>query len=169
MHQVRIHNFLERTKKKKVGKDQETGESVAVMKENEKLNKKVNNLMKKQKLQAVRRIVRGHDNSKSWTQEAKAKVCMVLFVYWLNIIILVFIRIQNGALSICASQVGSRLIELLTQTAFIQPPANQLGDGPLDIRPAFVHTFRTVSKDAKYLFAYLIDNSIRFSPLPNQF
>ncbi|PRQ53261.1 putative DNA-directed RNA polymerase [Rosa chinensis] len=116
--EVRIHNFLERTKKKKVGKDQETGESDAMMKENEKLNKKVTNLMKKQKMQAVRHIVRGHDDSKGWSQEAKAKV-------------------------------GSRLIELLTQTAFIQPPANQLGDGPLDIRPAFVHTFRTVSKDAK--------------------
>ncbi|KAL6135464.1 hypothetical protein ACLB2K_067692 [Fragaria x ananassa] len=112
--EVKIHNFLERTKKKKVGKDQETGESDAAMKENEKLNKKVTNLMKKQKLQAVRHIVRGHDDSKAWSQEAKAKV-------------------------------GSRLIELLTQTAFIQPPADQLGDSLVDIRPAFVHTFKTVS------------------------
>ncbi|KAL6139928.1 hypothetical protein ACLB2K_058229 [Fragaria x ananassa] len=112
--EVKIYNFLERTKKKKVGKDQETGESDAAMKENEKLNKKVTNLMKKQKLQAVRHIVRGHDDSKAWSQEAKAKV-------------------------------GSRLIELLTQTAFIQPPADQSGDILVDIRPAFVHTFKTVS------------------------
>lgn len=49
----------------------------------------------------------------------------------------------------CISQVGSRLIELLTQTAFIQPPADQLGDSLVDIRPAFVHTFKTVS-NAKY-------------------
>lgn len=52
------------------------------------------------------------------------------------------------------------MIELLTQTAFIQPPADQLADGPPDIRPAFVHTFRTVAKDAKYLLVCPIDNSI---------
>ncbi|BFG26451.1 hypothetical protein CerSpe_127250 [Prunus speciosa] len=116
--EVRIHKFLEMTRKKKVNKDQENGESDAAMKEQEKLNKKVTNLMKKQKLKAVRGIVSKHDASKSWSLEARAKV-------------------------------GSRLIELLTQTAFIQPPADQLADGPPDIRPAFVHTFRTVAKDAK--------------------
>ncbi|XP_050380024.1 DNA-directed RNA polymerase 2, chloroplastic/mitochondrial [Argentina anserina] len=119
--EVRIHNFLEKTKKKKVGKDQESGESGesdAVIMENEKLNKKVTNLMKKQKLLAVRHIVSGHDDSKPWSQEIRAKV-------------------------------GSRLIELLTQTAFIQPPADQLGDGSFDIQPAFVHTFRTMGNDAK--------------------
>ncbi|KAK6152649.1 hypothetical protein DH2020_012288 [Rehmannia glutinosa] len=47
------------------------------------------------------------------------------------------------------AKVGSRLIELILQTAYIQPPANQLADGPPDIRPAFVHTFRTVTKDIK--------------------
>uniref|UniRef100_A0A5B6YI81 DNA-directed RNA polymerase n=1 Tax=Davidia involucrata TaxID=16924 RepID=A0A5B6YI81_DAVIN len=45
------------------------------------------------------------------------------------------------------AKVGSRLIELLMQTAYIQPPAGQLVDGPPDIRPAFVHTFRTFMKE----------------------
>uniref|UniRef100_A0A6N2LEM8 DNA-directed RNA polymerase n=1 Tax=Salix viminalis TaxID=40686 RepID=A0A6N2LEM8_SALVM len=58
--------------------------------------------------------MKGHDDSKSWSTDAKAKV-------------------------------GSRLIELLLQTAYIQPPPDQLADSPPDLRPAFVHTFRTVS------------------------
>ncbi|KAM1954398.1 hypothetical protein ACFX1T_023745 [Malus domestica] len=116
--EVRIHNFLEQTRKKKVNKDEENRESDDVMKEQEKLNKKVTKLMKKQKLRAVRHIVRKYDASKPWSLEAKAKV-------------------------------GSRLIELLIQTAFIQPPADQSADSPPDIRPAFVHTLTTVTKDPK--------------------
>ncbi|WJX80869.1 DNA-directed RNA polymerase 2, chloroplastic/mitochondrial [Trifolium repens] len=46
------------------------------------------------------------------------------------------------------TKVGSRLVELLTQTAYIQPPSDQLEDGAIDIRPAFVHSFRTVTNGA---------------------
>ncbi|KAL5739458.1 hypothetical protein ACOSQ2_028638 [Xanthoceras sorbifolium] len=118
--EVRIHKFLEKTKKKKAGKDKEEEEGVSdvIIKEQENLRKKVTNLIKKQKLPAVRQIVKGQDDSKPWGQDAKAKV-------------------------------GSRLIELLMETAYIQPPADQLADCPPDIRPAFVHTFRTVSKENK--------------------
>ncbi|KAK2663200.1 hypothetical protein Ddye_001774 [Dipteronia dyeriana] len=118
--EVRIHKFLEKTKKKKADKDkeEEEGASDVIIKEQENLRKKVTNLIKKHKLPAVRQIVKGQDDSKPWGQDAKAKV-------------------------------GSRLIELLMETAFIQPPADQLADGPPDIRPAFVHTFRTVSKENK--------------------
>ncbi|XP_010511924.1 PREDICTED: DNA-directed RNA polymerase 1, mitochondrial-like [Camelina sativa] len=42
-------------------------------------------------------------------------------------------------------KVGSRLIQLLMQNAYIQPPAEQFDDGPPDIRPAFKQTFRTVT------------------------
>lgn len=41
-------------------------------------------------------------------------------------------------------QVGCRLIDLLINSAFIQPPVDQLGDGPPDIRPAFVHDLKNV-------------------------
>ncbi|KAG7986384.1 hypothetical protein I3843_03G076300 [Carya illinoinensis] len=118
--EVRIHKFLEKTKQKKGNKDKENegGDSNSHIKEQEELRKKVTNLMKKQKLLAVRQIVKGKDDSKPWGQDAKAKV-------------------------------GSRLIELLMQTAYIQPPANQLADGPPDIQPAFVHSFRTVMKEGK--------------------
>ncbi|KAK6128777.1 hypothetical protein DH2020_037483 [Rehmannia glutinosa] len=117
---VRIHYFLEKTKKKKVDKDTEKGgdESDGNIQEQEKLRQRVTTLMKKQKLRAVRQIVNKQIEYQPWGQDAKAKV-------------------------------GSRLIELILQTAYIQPPANQLADGPPDIRPAFVHTFRTVTKDIK--------------------
>jgi len=78
--QIRIHNFLEKTRKKKENADNSKnsveGESPAVMNEEEKLRKKVTDLIKKQKLPAVRKIVKGHDDSKSWSTDAKAKVCV---------------------------------------------------------------------------------------------
>lgn len=118
--EIRIHKFLEKTKTKKAAKDAKTEEKVADIdiKEKEGLHKKVTNLMKKQKLQVVGRIVKDYDDSKPWTQAVKA-------------------------------QVGSRLIELLLQSAYIQPPADQSGDMPPDIRPAFVHTFRTSVKEGQ--------------------
>ncbi|GAV60087.1 RNA_pol domain-containing protein [Cephalotus follicularis] len=114
--EVRIHKFLEQTKGKKAGKNKggEEGGSDGVTKEGEKLRKKVTDLIKKHKLPAVRQIVKGHDDTKPWDQDTKAKV-------------------------------GSRLIELLMQTAFIQPPADH--DSSPDIRPAFVHTFKTLRKE----------------------
>ncbi|XP_051117499.1 LOW QUALITY PROTEIN: DNA-directed RNA polymerase 2B, chloroplastic/mitochondrial-like [Andrographis paniculata] len=45
-----------------------------------------------------------------------------------------------------AVKVGSRLIELILQTAYIQPPVNQSANGTPDVRPAFIHTVRTVTK-----------------------
>ncbi|MED6110121.1 DNA-directed RNA polymerase 1, mitochondrial [Stylosanthes scabra] len=42
-------------------------------------------------------------------------------------------------------KVGSRLMQLLIETAYIQPTANEIGDAPPDIYPAFKHTLRTVS------------------------
>lgn len=118
--EVKIHKFLEKTKKKKGDKNTiiDGDESLTAVKEQEKLHKKVTDLMKKQKLNAVRQIVKGQDESKPWGPEARAKV-------------------------------GARLIDLLMQTAYIQPPANQSADGTPDIRPAFIHSFRTITKEAK--------------------
>ncbi|KAI3726194.1 hypothetical protein L1987_65991 [Smallanthus sonchifolius] len=119
--EIRIHNFLERTRTKKSAKDVKREEKVSdiVSKEQEGIHKKVTNLMKKKKLRVVGRIMKGHDDSKPWSQPVKA-------------------------------QVGSHLIELLLQSAYIQPPADQLGgDMPPDIRPAFVHTFRTSGREGQ--------------------
>ncbi|PON58052.1 DNA-directed RNA polymerase, phage-type [Parasponia andersonii] len=115
--EVKIHRFLEKRNKKKVDKDKEI-EVQSDTREEEKLKKKVTNLMKQQKLRAVRQVVNRQDASKPWGHPIKARV-------------------------------GSRLIELLIQTAYIQPRTEQLGDDPPDIRPAFVHTFRTVMKNAR--------------------
>jgi DNA-directed RNA polymerase len=41
------------------------------------------------------------------------------------------------------------LIQLMIETAYIQPPIDQIGDGPPDIRPAFVHTLKTITKDTQ--------------------
>ncbi|KAG9144070.1 hypothetical protein Leryth_013720, partial [Lithospermum erythrorhizon] len=120
--EVRIHNFLEQTKKKKNNKFQdgtmmEDGKSSGNAQEQEHQKKAVSGLMKKNKLGAVNKILKRQDDAKPWGTEAKAKV-------------------------------GSRLIELLLQTAYIQR-ADEIRDGSPDIRPAFVHTFKTaVSKFA---------------------
>ncbi|KAB1211984.1 DNA-directed RNA polymerase 3, chloroplastic [Morella rubra] len=45
------------------------------------------------------------------------------------------------------AKLGSRLIELLTETAYVQPPLNQSAADPPDIRPAFRHTFKPVTKN----------------------
>ncbi|XP_015895265.2 DNA-directed RNA polymerase 1B, mitochondrial isoform X1 [Ziziphus jujuba] len=118
-HEVRIHRFLEKTKKNTID-NKPKGESACVtneqekqIKDQQKLRKKVTQLIKKQKVKQVRGIVKEQDDSKPWGQEAHVKI-------------------------------GSRLMQLLMETAYIQPPVDQLGDGPPDLRPAFVHTLKTV-------------------------
>lgn len=80
--QARIQKFLEKTKKKNTtGKksatesEPETTEGGKLAKNEEKLRKKVTQLMKKQKVHQVREIVKGRDTSKPWGQEAHVKVC----------------------------------------------------------------------------------------------
>ncbi|KAG2403942.1 DNA-directed RNA polymerase [Vigna angularis] len=116
---VRIYKFLEKTEKKKGNRSKKNKavESVGDIKEEQKLRKKVINLMKKQKLVAVRGLVKDKDDTKPWGTVIKTKV-------------------------------GSRLIELLLQTAYIQPPSDQLLDDAPDIRPAFIHSFITVTKES---------------------
>ncbi|XP_074309443.1 DNA-directed RNA polymerase 1B, mitochondrial-like [Silene latifolia] len=46
-------------------------------------------------------------------------------------------------------KVGARLIQLLMETAYIQPPVDQSSDDPPDIRPAFIRTQKSFSKDDK--------------------
>lgn len=116
--EVRIHKFLEKTRKRS-DKDRKN-EVEPVTKDQEVLRKKVTTLMKKQKLGQVRKIVRGQDDSKPWGQDNQAKV-------------------------------GSRLIELLMETAYIQPPVNQSADDPPDIRPAFVHSLKNVTVEQQKL------------------
>ncbi|XP_073001971.1 DNA-directed RNA polymerase 3, chloroplastic isoform X2 [Typha latifolia] len=45
------------------------------------------------------------------------------------------------------AKLGSRLIELLIDSAFVQPPPSQLADDLPEIHPAFRHTFRIAAKE----------------------
>lgn len=44
------------------------------------------------------------------------------------------------------TQLGSRLVELLVESAFVQHPADQAGESPPDVRPAFTHRFKLITK-----------------------
>ncbi|PRQ40537.1 putative DNA-directed RNA polymerase [Rosa chinensis] len=141
-NEVKIHRFLEKTKKKSIAIKKPEAESDIVTNEQEKLineqeqekltkeqelekltkeqrlRKKVTKLLKMQKLQRVKEIVKEQDGLKPWGQEAHVKV-------------------------------GCRLIQLMMETAYIQPALDQLGDTPPDIRPAFMHTLKTITKEAQ--------------------
>ncbi|KAK9676163.1 hypothetical protein RND81_11G058800 [Saponaria officinalis] len=114
-HEANLRRFLEKSKRKSTPNSTSDDDAAKVQ---ERLGKKVTNLMKKQKVHQIRRIVKGHDDTKPWGQDNQVKI-------------------------------GSRLIQLLMETAYIQPPADQLSDAPPDIRPAFIHTQKTVSKEAQ--------------------
>lgn len=76
MGQVRIHRFLEKTKRQK-GKRFDEGEGSeggAVSLQQEKLRKRVTTLIKQQKLPAVKQLVNSHDDIRPWGQDTKAKV-----------------------------------------------------------------------------------------------
>ncbi|KAI3968549.1 hypothetical protein MKX01_007859 [Papaver californicum] len=119
-NEVRIYNFLEKTRKKNSDEDKakEGGEADTEALKQAQLRKTVTNLMKKQKLRQVKHIVKRQDGFKPWGQDAQAKV-------------------------------GSRLIELLVQSAYIQPPIDQIEYGPPEIRPAFKHAIKVGKKDAE--------------------
>lgn len=74
-NQVRIQNFLDKTKRKSASTKDLDKESDSPTEQQDKLRKKVTNLMKKQRLHQVRSIVKEHDHGKPWGQEAQVKVC----------------------------------------------------------------------------------------------
>ncbi|XVE63488.1 hypothetical protein DITRI_Ditri07aG0024400 [Diplodiscus trichospermus] len=110
--EVRIHNFLEKTKnyqRKKI-----IDEDKGLSKEKEILRKRINGLIRRRRLMEVQKLVK-NEEIKPWGRDAQAKL-------------------------------GSRLLELLTETAYVQPPIDQSGDSPPDVRPAFRHKFKTILK-----------------------
>uniref|UniRef100_A0A5B7BD76 DNA-directed RNA polymerase n=1 Tax=Davidia involucrata TaxID=16924 RepID=A0A5B7BD76_DAVIN len=112
--EVRIHSFLEKTKKyqrkKIVAQNQED-----FNKEAETLRKRVTSLIRRKRVIEVQKLVK-NEEIEPWGRDTQAKL-------------------------------GCRLIELLTETAYVQPPVNQSADSPPDIRPAFRHIFKIVTKD----------------------
>ncbi|PKA50864.1 DNA-directed RNA polymerase 3, chloroplastic [Apostasia shenzhenica] len=49
------------------------------------------------------------------------------------------------------AKLGSRLIEMLIESAFVQPPIDQLGGNLPDIQPAFRHTLKNAAIEARYM------------------
>lgn len=122
--EIRVHNFMEKTKKKPQKKTKNGGEEEqTVTKEQQVIHKRLKDLMNKQKGRIVRTIVKNRDDSEPWDHALQAKV-------------------------------GSRLIELLLQASFIQPPVDQSAEGPPEIRPAFKHTLKTVMVGKKVVKRY---------------
>lgn len=74
MHQVRIHKFLERRKNVDKSMKIDGDGSVNALEDEVKLRKRVTDLLKKQKLHVVKKIVKKQDESKPWNLEARAKV-----------------------------------------------------------------------------------------------
>ncbi|KVI05303.1 DNA-directed RNA polymerase, helix hairpin domain-containing protein [Cynara cardunculus var. scolymus] len=148
-HEARIHRFMEKSKRKTTLNESPDDDLEAVNNEQQiqKLRKKVTLLVKKKKLQQVRHIVKQQDELKPWGQDAQVKVCTLLAKHVVVIIFneqFLFFLIQLTTVNVRSSQVGSRLIQLLMETAYIQPPVGQFEDCSPDIRPAFVHTLKTV-------------------------
>ncbi|KAG1326675.1 hypothetical protein COCNU_01G006090 [Cocos nucifera] len=56
------------------------------------------------------------------------------------------------------AKVGSHLIELLMETAYVQPPVSRSVDGPPDIRPAVRYSLRTVTKEQQPWMHYVVQN-----------
>lgn len=99
MDQVKIQRFFEKTKKKKNTNGEDVSDVVSAEQGNlngkgqEKLRKKVTQMIKKQKVQQVRKIVDRVDDSKPWGQEGQVKVCDVY--KFCNAIRLVFLIVVD--------------------------------------------------------------------------
>ncbi|KAF6144774.1 hypothetical protein GIB67_016848 [Kingdonia uniflora] len=115
-HEVKIHRFLERTKRLQSIKNSKEITNEAAKKEQEILRKHVQELVRKKKLMEVQKLVTSEEDTKSWFPDSRAKL-------------------------------GSRLIGLLAESAYVQPPIDQLADSPPEIRPAFRHTYKTITSD----------------------
>ncbi|KAK7250654.1 hypothetical protein RIF29_33212 [Crotalaria pallida] len=125
-HEAKIHRFMEKTKKKKSASVNPDGESeLATEEEKEKMVKDQKKLRK--------RVA-------SLLKKQKKQQAMGI------------VRGQDDQKpwgQEAQIKVGSRLVQLLVETAYIQPPANQSADSPPDINPAFKHTLKTVATDSQ--------------------
>ncbi|KAJ7953979.1 DNA-directed RNA polymerase [Quillaja saponaria] len=128
-NEARIHKIMEKTKKKKSTTNEEfdltSGEGDKLTKEQEKPAKEQEKLRKR-----IAHLLK------------KQKVKQVKGI----------VKEQDDSKpwgQEAQVKVGCRLIQILIETAYIQPPVDQLGDGPPDIRPAFAHTFRNVTTETR--------------------
>ncbi|CAA0821104.1 DNA-directed RNA polymerase 3- chloroplastic [Striga hermonthica] len=116
-HEVKIHNFLKKTKKHRGIEDTDESQ-VDLSKEDAILRSRVKSLIRSHRVIEVQKIVRSE--VKSWGQNAQAKL-------------------------------GCCLLQLLIQSAYVQPPVEQSAESPPDVRPAFRHLLKRGSGLEFYL------------------
>lgn len=78
---------MERSKKYRSRKKNEGNIDEALIKEQAILRKRVQNLIKKQKVVEVQKLVTYEDGNKSWGRDAQAKVCDILCLYSLSFLV----------------------------------------------------------------------------------
>ncbi|KAK9098694.1 hypothetical protein Syun_025739 [Stephania yunnanensis] len=57
------------------------------------------------------------------------------------------------------AKLGSCLIKLLIESAYVQPPVSQLSDYQQEIRPAFSHRVKTILKEPGYSFCSTVERN----------
>ncbi|XP_041010369.1 DNA-directed RNA polymerase 1B, mitochondrial [Juglans microcarpa x Juglans regia] len=139
-HEARIHRFLEKTKKKK---KKSTTVNKAEGKSNDETDKKPEGEFDP--------IIDGQEKPTKEQEKLRNKVTKLMKkqkVHQVRGILKEQDDVEPWGQE-AQVKVGCRLIQLLTETAYIQPPIDQLGDGPPEIRPAFVHSRKTLTNDTQ--------------------
>ncbi|XP_004509767.1 DNA-directed RNA polymerase 1B, mitochondrial-like [Cicer arietinum] len=131
-HEGKIYRFMEKTKGKKTTTGKSAGESVLAPVKIDEMTAEEKEKFKKEQTRLRRKVA-------SLIKKQKTQQAMGI----------VRGRDEGKPWGQEAQvKVGSRLVQLLIETAYLQPPANQFGDSPPDIYPAFKHTLKTVSADS---------------------
>ncbi|KAB1206594.1 DNA-directed RNA polymerase 1B, mitochondrial [Morella rubra] len=137
-HEARILRFLEKTKKKKCTTENKAGESDNMIIDKKSEGESDPMIGRQERLTKEQEKLR----KKVTTLMKKQKVHQVRGI----------VKEQDDSKpwgQEAHVKVGCRLIQLLTETAYIQPPMDQLGDGTPDIRPAFVHALKNVTTETQ--------------------
>ncbi|KAG2706866.1 hypothetical protein I3843_05G110000 [Carya illinoinensis] len=138
--EARIHRFLEKTKKKK--------KSTAVNKAEGKSNKDETDKKPEGEFDPM---IDGQEKPTKEQEKLRNKVTKLMKkqkVHQVRRILKEQDDVEPWGQE-AQVKVGCRLIQLLTETAYIQPPIDQLGDGPPEIRPAFLHSLKTLTKETQ--------------------
>ncbi|XP_050872473.1 DNA-directed RNA polymerase 1B, mitochondrial [Lathyrus oleraceus] len=132
-HEGRIYRFMEKSKAKKTATDKSDNESVPEPVKSDNLTAEEKEKLDKEEKRIRKKVA-------SLIKKQKKQQAMGI------------VRGRDQAKpwgQEAQVKVGSRLMQLLIETAYLQPPANQFGDGgPPDIYPAFKHTLKTISGDS---------------------
>lgn len=135
--QVKVQTFFQKSRKKKDHSENDP----ALEKEQAKSRKRVKSLVRRQKMTEAQKLIQQELELEEWGTEAQVKVCFLRGA-WCTQKYRHFHSYFKILILISCQQLGTRLIELLLDSAFVQSPADQTPDSSPDIRPAFRHVLR---------------------------